>query len=260
MKSEIDSLQKVNLKSNKDEISEKIIRKNEQLKNLLNINLVVTFFIDPLLEFQAMVFATINRTQKTVPQSLVTSLFGLTEKDTPYKTALEITLTLNGFELSPFFNRIKLHGGTYERNQSPPLTQSAMVKSIVDLISLNSAELERDRFRDRKELLVNCTPELPFRKYYANDRDEFITDILFSFFTSVKNNFKKNDIYLWNFAENTKPANVLHATVGYHALLNLLVEILKKESLDERRDKIETYDEYLRKCVNLNFEDLQRYP
>jgi DGQHR domain-containing protein len=260
LKQEIKDLNSNLKNSNNEQLNEQLIKKNKQLNNLLSTNIVVTFFIDPLLEFQAMIFSTINRTQKTVPQSLVTSLFGLSENDTPHKPGLEITLALNGFEKSPFYNRIKLHGGKYGRNQSPPLTQAGMVKSIVDLISTNQKELERDRYRDRTELLLNINPDLPFRKYYANNNDSFITDILYSFFTAVRNTFKSNTTSFWDFDENTLPKNILQTTVGYNALLKLLIEILKIERNDDERDKISTYEKYLEKCKSLNFEDQQRYP
>ncbi len=260
LESEILSLRQLNPKGLNEEFNKKLIKKSQQLNSLLNIELVVTFFIDASLEFQAMVFSTINRTQKSVPQSLVTSLFGLTEKDTPQKTALEIVLALNGFEKSPFFNRIKLHGGTYERNQSPPLTQATMVKSIIELISVNLRDSEKDRFRDRDELKINCGPSLPFRIYYANNQDQFITDILFSYFSAARKTFVDGSLPLWDFQENTKPQNILHTTVGYQALLKLLVDILRVEKDDSRRDKVDIYIEYLQHCSHLNFEDQQRYP
>lgn len=100
-----------------------------------------------------MIFSTINRTQKRVSQNLVYSLFGLDENDTPQKVALEIVLALNGHEKSPFYKRIMLYGGTYSKNEIPPLSQSTMVKSIVELICENSRDAEIDRFRKRKELL-----------------------------------------------------------------------------------------------------------
>lgn len=260
MKSELESLEKVFSTSQSKAFEKSIQKKSKQLTNLLNINLAVSFFIDPSLEFQAMVFSTINRTQKSVPQSLVSSLFGLTEKDTPQKSALETVLALNAFETSPFYNRVRLHGGQYQKNQSPPLTQAAMVKSIIELISTNQRELERDRFRERNELLINCGPDLPFRIYYAKNNDAFITDILFSFYTAVKETFVREERNYWNFEENTQPKNILHTTVGYQALLDLLVDILKKETNDDRRDKVETYKEYLTKCKVLKFDDQQRYP
>ena len=83
-----------------------------QLNNLLSMELVVSFFIDKDLEFQAMTFSTINRTQRRVSQDLVYELFGLTSDDSPQKTALEVALALNAHPKSPVYRRIKLYGGT----------------------------------------------------------------------------------------------------------------------------------------------------
>lgn len=259
LKSEIDSINKILSISKNPELEKKRTVAANLLNKLLKINLIVTFFIDPTLEFQAMVFSTINRTQKSVPQSLVYSLFGLTEKDSPQKSALEIVLALNSFEKSPFYNRIKLHGGTYGRNQSPPLTQAMMVKSIIDLISVNLRESEIDRFRERKELLRNANFDLPFRKYYANNNDAFITDILYSFFSAVKTTFVSGAVAYWEFEDDTKPTNILQTTVGYQALLDILIDILRELSEDVK-DKISTYEAYLSRAKQLKFDDSARYP
>ena len=84
------------------EVANNNLSAKTRLDNLLNIELVVSFFIDKSLEYQAMIFSTINRTQKRVSQDLVYSLFGLSSEDTPYKTALEVTLALNAYPKSPF--------------------------------------------------------------------------------------------------------------------------------------------------------------
>jgi hypothetical protein len=167
-------------------------RLSKRRTDLLNIQLVVSFFIDKTLEYQAMIFSTINRTQKRVSDSLVSSLFGLNTDDSPQKTSLQIVLALNAHQNSPFYNRINLYGNDYAKNQSPPLSQAAMVKSILNLICENLRESERDRFKKRKELnqrTVSSTRSLPFRTYYANNKDGNISDIYFYFFNSVKDTF-----------------------------------------------------------------------
>lgn len=259
---EISDLSKIVYTSNNVLLLKTLEAKTKLLKNLQNIQLPVTFFIDPTLEFQAMIFSTINRTQKSVPQSLVYSLFGLTSEDSPQKTALQTVLTLNSFEKSPFYNRIKLYGGKYDRNQSPPLTQAGMVKSIIDLISANLTESERDRFKPRQDLKKGCNDNLPFRKYYANDRDDYILDILFSFFTAIQDVFEFDGASLWNLPNNsTKPENILHTTVGYQALISILVDILKEIQDDDQRDKVETYGRFMSKAVGkINILDNERYP
>ena len=115
----------------------------------MNIELVISCFIDKSLEYQAMIFSTINRTQKRVSQDLVHSLFGITENDSPFKTALEVTLALNGNYSSPFYKRIKLYGDSYDSSFIPPLSQSTMIKKIVSFISISLREAEGDTHANR---------------------------------------------------------------------------------------------------------------
>jgi DGQHR domain-containing protein len=236
---------------------------SDRLHDLKKIELVVTFFIDKSLEYQAMIFSTINRTQKRVPQNLVYSLFGLTSEDSPQKTALEITFALNGHKLSPFYDRIKLYGYSYEKNTSPPLTQATMVKSIIDLICENLRESENDRFRKREALLTRIThneKQLPFRLYYAKNQDEKISDILFYFFSAVRETFKKDNISLWEFDPKRKRlTNILQTTVGYQALIKILVEILDKNKTIII-DHVSSYSKFLVKAQSLDFIDNKRYP
>ncbi|MEQ1586830.1 MAG: DGQHR domain-containing protein [Cyclobacteriaceae bacterium] len=132
---DINVLQKTLEKSPSNvDLQKKLEYFRKRYTDLLNIELVVSFFIAKQIEYQAMVFSTINRTQKRVSESLVYSLFGLTTEDSPQKTALQIVLALNAHPNSPFYNRVKLFGGDYEKNQTPPLSQAGMVKSIINLI------------------------------------------------------------------------------------------------------------------------------
>lgn len=244
---------------------QKLLNKyTQRKKDLLNIQLVVSFFIDKTLEYQAMIFSTINRTQKRVSDSLVSSLFGLNTDDSPQKTALQVVLALNAHEKSPFHNRINLYGNEYDRNQSPPLSQAGMVKSIVNLICENIRESERDRFKDRKALnerSQQSTKALPFRTYYANNKDKSISDILFYYFKAVRNTYKDiNGNYYWDFnPESMKPNNILQTTVGYNAFLNLLIDLLKEIKETDRYSSI-SYENYLKRANKIDVEDLKRYP
>ena len=241
------------------------LRKYSQRKfDLLNIQLVVSFFIDKTLEYQAMIFSTINRTQKRVSDSLVSSLFGLTTEDSPQKTALQVVLALNAHENSPFFNRINLYGNTYDRNQSPPLSQATMVKSIINLICESLRDSETDRYKSRKSLRERrqgSAKILPFRLYYANNQDSKISDIYYYYFNAVKNLFTDNEgKSLWDFnPETMKPANVIQTTVGYVALLNILGDILIELNENDRYNTSK-YEEYLIKAKTINFKDVKRYP
>jgi len=264
LESIINDLGRTHRISRSEVIEKKLKYYDERLKNLLNIELVVSFFIDKTLEYQAMIFSTINRTQKRVTQNLVYSLFGLSSLASPQRTALEIVLALNGHEKSPFYKRIKLYGGEYEKYQSPPLSQATMVRSIVDLISENMRESENDRFKSRTELLnrsLSSSKNLPFRKYYASDQDSKISDILFYYFHAVKDTFISTEgKVLWDFPDSSKKLdNVLQTTIGYQALLKILVDILE-ELAEDKRFSTESYLKYLVKAKNINLLDLNRYP
>jgi DGQHR domain-containing protein len=239
------------------------LKKSRSLLNrLLSFELCVTFFIDPTLEYQAMIFATINKTQTKVPENLVYSLFGLTKDDSPQKTSLEVVLALNGIEKSPFFNRIKLVGGAYQKGQLVPLSQATMVKSILKSICNNLRESEIDRFKKRRELLTN-PKNLAFRKYYALNQDSKIVRILYSFFSAVRDTFKdSNNDSLWTLSESGKITNVLQTNVGYQALLKVLFHILK-DTTEEERDSKSYYSTLLIKAISIDFIDNgeeKRYP
>lgn len=227
----------------------------QRLNDLLNIELVVSYFIDKSLEYQAMIFSTINRTQKRVSQDLVYSLFGLSSNDTPYKTALEVVLALNGHPKSPFYKRIKLYGGDYDIHISPPLSQATMIKSIVALISESLRESENDKYRSRKDLRIQKGKKfLPFRQFYANNNDYMISDCLFYYFNTVRNYLSE----YWQYDGLAKPNNILQSTVGYEALLNLLVEILKRNQIDTFNS--DTFVPYIQKIQFIDFSDTEKFP
>lgn len=227
----------------------------QRLDDLLNIELAVSYFIDKSLEYQAMIFSTINRTQKRVSQDLVYSLFGLSSNDTPYKTALEVVLALNGHPKSPFYKRIKLYGGDYDKRTSPPLSQATMIKSIVALISESLRESENDKYRSRKELKKQKgTKFLPFRQFYANNNDYMISDCLFYYFNTVRYYLSK----YWEYDGLAKPNNILQSTVGYEALLSLLVDILKRNQIDDFDS--DTFVPYLQKIQSIDFSDSEKFP
>jgi len=244
------------------DLTKKLNDRVQRLKDLENIELVVSFFIDKTIEYQAMIFSTINRTQKRVSQSLVYDLFGLTTNDSPHKTAIQVIISLNGHPNSPFFKRVKFYGGDYSLENSPPLSQATMAKSIVNLISENLRESERDRYRSRKELLKRSSGSnkfLPFRKYYAKDKDNIISDILFYWFNTVRNTFKDdNGNSLWDIGNSGKPTNIIQTTVGYESLLKILVEVLNEINTDIFSTLV--FEPYLNKCKNLRLNDTIRYP
>ena len=242
LKNKISTAAKTNRQSTSKIVTDKLDFYNQRLTDLKNINLVVSFFINKTLEYQAMIFSTINRTQKKVSSDLVSSLFGLDTRDTPQKTALQVVLRLNGHQNSPFYKRIKLYGGSYSKQSSPPLSQATMVKSITSLISENLREAELDRYKNRKELLKRTSGSLkplPFRKYYATNRDNYISDILFYYFNAVKESFKFEGESYWDYDGVKKPDNILQTSVGYEALHRILVDIISDSEFKDEDIKKE---------------------
>lgn len=227
----------------------------DKLNNLLNIELVISCFVDKTLEYQAMIFSTINRTQKRVSQDLVYSLFGLSTDDSPYKTALEVVLALNGHKKSPFYKRIKLYGGNYDKTDCPPLSQATMVKSIVALISTTLRESENDKYRARKELRTwKSSKSLPFRLFYAYNEDSKIADCMFYFFSSIRKYFSEQ----WSYDGQAKPTNILQSTVGYEALMKIMVDILDKNDIQVFTDGC--FDYYVDKIKGLDVENVLTFP
>ncbi len=235
---------------------------SEKLKRLKEIELPVAFFIDPVLEYQAMIFSTINRTQTKVSQDLVYSLFGLTEDDSPQKTALNIVNALNGSQKSPFYKRIRLAGSTtskeaknFYKDGYPILSQATMVKSILYMITTNrDAEVERNK--SRKYFQKNQNNDLIFRKFYANDQDSDIIKILYHFFSTVQEVFvdEKGNSFWDNKEQHNKPKNILQTTIGYEALLSVLKRILLEDNNQEIFDK-QLYKKYLEKAKSIDVKD-----
>lgn len=251
-----------------EKFSQSITQLSEKLETIKHIELPVTFFIDPVLEYQAMIFSTINRTQTKVPPNLVYSLFGLTKGDSPQKSVLNIVNTLNGRENSPFHKRIKLAGaGSAEAKEfyktgNPVLSQATVIREILKLICKNKEEQDLARHKPRTYFKKNPDSSLPFRKYYANDDDARIVQILFSYYKSVsKVIIDKNQIPYWEFPKMNvrKPQNILQTTVGFVALLDLLRDILSRTPENEN-NKIDYYSTILNNVSNLNLIDNKRYP
>lgn len=249
--------------TNEKKYSDEIIRLNKILKVLDNFELAVSFFIDPVLEYQAMVFSTINRTQTKVSPDLVYSLFGLTKRDSPQKTALNIVNVLNGKESSPFFKRIRLAGSgskparAFYKGGNPVLSQAMIVKSILFYISKDNREADVERHKSRDYIFDHPNNSLPFRIYYGLNKDEVILKILNSFFSAVRDVFvDENNKSYWEFsdADRRTPTNILQTRIGFEALLMILKNILI-ELKEEEKEKKQTYITYLEKAKDLNIAD-----
>jgi DGQHR domain-containing protein len=226
----------------------------DKLDAFLNFEFVVSFFVDAEIDFQAMLFSVINRTPVKVTQDLVFDLFGLTEGDSPQKTALAIALELNGTkkteeeENAPFFKRIRLLAKK-EKGYNSPLSQGMFVKEITKLISPTLQDAEVERFHKRDSFLNGGNQNTIFRKAYAENKDFIIYRTLLNFFIAVKQTFidNKGNSY-WSFEESDD--NPLQRTIGFQALIKVLI-YLYPEAINSKNLSINFFVSKLEKVNQL---------
>jgi DGQHR domain-containing protein len=188
-------------------------------------DLIIAFFIDLPIEDQAYLFSTINVTQQKVNKSLVYDLFDVSESRSPQRTAHLVTKALNTDEDSPLYRRIKLLGIAPKFGDEvlykAPLSQGTVAQRIVEAISPDPMS-DRDTIRRGNQIALNegdIGKGLIFRKFFAEEKDWAILRIMKSYFRAVAEAFPD----LWE-----KQDNPLSKTIGYGALMRLLVDAFAK--------------------------------
>lgn len=105
----------------------------------------VTIFVEMELEDQAIVFATINKTQTKVNKSLVADLFDFAKHRSPQKTAHVIVRALNQKQGSPFKDKIKILGTAVDKEKET-ITQATFSESLIKLYSKDPMD-DRNTYR-----------------------------------------------------------------------------------------------------------------
>lgn len=184
-----------------------------------NFDVNVTIFIEMELEDQAIVFATINKTQTKVNKSLVADLFAFAKNRSPQKTAHNIVRALNQKEGSPFKDKIKILG-TADDKEKETITQSTFSEKIIDLIS-------KDPMDDRNTYKKGKTPDKfsgkelerrPLRNIFIDEKDADIAKILWNFFDAVQDKWPNS----WWKVEREK---VLNKSTGFIALMRFFKDV-----------------------------------
>jgi DGQHR domain-containing protein len=179
----------------------------------------VIIFIGMELEDQAIVFATINKTQTKVNKSLVADLFEFSTHRSPQKTAHNIVRALNQSEGSPFKDKIKILGFANDKEKET-ITQATFSDCIMKLLSRDFMG-DRDIYKRGKKPLPFSGNDLkarPFRNLFVNEEDGKIAKIILEFFKAVQIKWPK----AWDFIE---PEMILNKSTGFIALMNILRDL-----------------------------------
>jgi DGQHR domain-containing protein len=203
----------------------------DKLNKLREFEFLISFFIEAEIEFQAMIFSTINRTPVKVSQDLVFDLFGLTKKDSPQKSALAIALQINGTKtvegapeiLAPFYKRIRLLAKK-AKGEFSPISQGMFIKTLVTLISPTLKKSEEERNYERPDLKAGGTERTIFRDFYVQGKDNLIFITLLNYFTAVKIVCVDVNGNSWWEPTETQD-NPLQRTIGFLALIDLLIKV-----------------------------------
>ena len=180
-----------------------------------DFDVLVTIFVDMDIEFQAMVFATINLEQTKVNRSLAYDLYAYATSRSPHKTCHNIARLLNSRENSPFRNKIKILGITNEPTET--ISQALFVDSLLSLISTHPNR-DRDALKRERTLQPakgNERQTLIFRNLFVEEKDGLIARVLWDYFKAVE---RKWDKY-WS---NVEPGCVLNRTTGFRGLMQFL--------------------------------------
>lgn len=213
---------------------------------------IVTIYIDMDLEDQAIVFATINKEQKNVSNSLVADLYAFAKSRSPQKTAHNIVRALNAKEGSPFYKKIKILGSARNK-ELETITQDTFAKNIIQYIS-KDPQIDRDLYKRSKKLIH--VEGLELQRYFLrnifidDDCDYKIAQILWNYFKAVQKKWPN----AWN---ETKPNMILNRSTGFIALMrffkhaylhfNAIGDIITKEQFDSIFDKISINEDQFNK-------------
>lgn len=173
----------------------------------------VVLFVDMELEDQAIVFATINKSQAKVNKSLVADLFDFAKDRSPQKTTHNVVRALNEKPGSPFYEKIKILGAA-EDKEKETITQATFVESLMKYISSDPMS-DRDVYKRGKiPSKVSGAEEkkLFLRNLFIDEQDAKIAQIIWNYFSAVSKKWPNS----WN---TVRPELILNRSTGFVALM-----------------------------------------
>lgn len=211
-----------------------------------NFQTNVTIFIGMELEDQAIVFATINKTQTKVNKSLVADLFDFATHRSPHKTAHNIIRALNQKDGSPFKDKIKILGAADDKEKET-ITQATFSESLMKLYSKDFMS-DRDIYKRGKKPMKFYGSELtsrPLRNLFIDEKDGEIAKIIWEYFKAVEGKWPN----AWGKVEREM---ILNKSTGFIALMNFFKDCYNKLSPSQ---EIVPHYEYLKLFDRVSLKD-----
>ena len=214
---------------------------------LKNFEINVSIFIGMDLAQQAIIFSTVNLAQTKVHKSLVYDLYEYSKINTFEKISHNIVVALDEHPNSPFYRKIKRLGTATPDRDNETLTQATIVAELLDYMAPDKIQ----RIKDRDQLLKGKKPnyanqkefnKLIFRNMAIDDQEKKIADILFYYFSAVRDRWPD----AW---ESKQQGQMLGRTNGFRGLMKLLRDIYLDVEMKEQQHNKEVYLEYFKRSM-----------
>ncbi|WP_211224792.1 DGQHR domain-containing protein [Oceanospirillum beijerinckii] len=179
----------------------------------------VSIFIDLDVASEGYIFSTVNLAQTKVNKSLVYDLYDLAKARSPQKLCHNIAVVLTSREDSPFYGRIKRLGTAENPSGKMGITQAAFVQALMKHISREEIK-DRDIYKRGKIPLLDKADldKLIFRSFMIDDRDYELVDIIWNYFSAIRQRWPK----AWDSAEQ---GYMLSKTNGFMACMRFIKDI-----------------------------------
>lgn len=205
-------------------------------------DLPVTIFVGADIADQAHIFATVNLEQQKVNKSLAYDLYSLAKSRSPQKTCHNVAVVLDQDKSSPFFKRIKRLGVSTDGRVFEPISQATFVEALMGYVSAEP-KVDRDKLL-KGELLEKADAEelwkRPFRNMFIMEKDVQIVEVVFNYFSSVKER--------WPIAwANDDNGNMLNRTNGFRAFMRAYQHVHNLHGTPSGIVPREFMDEFMRK-------------
>jgi DGQHR domain-containing protein len=209
-------------------------------------DLPVTIFVDADIEQQALIFATINKTQTKVNKSLVYDLYELAKNRSPEKTCHNIALVLNHKHDSPFHDKIRILGAADDAIRET-LTQATFVEALLKYVS-DQPMKDRDYLkRNPGKKLPEIDPikkrQLFLYDWMRNEEDAKIAKLVMNYFSAVQKRWPT----AWN--SNMNSGLVLNRTTGYLGLMKFFKDACVYLTIEPQIPTVEQFCNLFKKVT-----------